>query len=449
MAGDAGTSPNVRYIFVGVADFICLLMAAESLNALQYKRALVWLVAGVASFLIGYHWPRIQSKFRRSSGERQVEEQFAPTDTGASPASHTVPHSREDHQPTLLDLFKKDFSNTLRSSDQEDAIKFQRPDGASLNIRRQVYMDFPAMAKFAGFYIPMPPPPLNLSGDMTFNACLALIKADAVQQAFDHVASQVAIASGRDGQMTRIQDLTFSGRVLIYHEEFLSIYQKADILKAGEAKGMGIQFMGMDYLGTQVAAWHRQQGMDGAPRLLCTGVSSHKGAITVYEDDMTSSPLVSTARVIGRPIFYHLKIANEPTGTVDRKVAEKIAGRVQIFHENGTPAARERLHRWENSPGPKEAGKSADQLVAIDIPPNGVECNLDIAMKYEEEDSFYTPNNETAMRHGQSGWGGEDFKFPPGTYMAKVYLSGTNTVTDLRCQIVNKGVGSKLEITPL
>jgi hypothetical protein len=188
----------------------------------------------------------------------------------------------------------------------------------------------------------------------------------------------------------------------------------------------------------------------GAPRLLCKGVSSIKGAITVYEDDMTSSPLVSTARVVGRPFFYHLKIANEPTGTIERKVAKKVAGRVQMFHENGTPAARERLHRWENSPGPREVGKSADQLVAIDIPPNGIECNLDIAMKYESEDSFYTPNNETAMRIADApGWREEDFKFPPGIYIAKVHLSGINVVTDLRCQIVNKGVGSKLEITPL
>ncbi len=193
----------------------------------------------------------------------------------------------------------------------------------------------------------------------------------------------------------------------------------------------------------------QQPVLDGAPRLLCKGVSSVKGVITVREDDMSSSPLVSRDRVIGRPFFYHLKIANEPTGTVDRKVAEKVAGRVQIFHENGTPAAKERLHRWETSPGPQEVGKSADQQVAIDIPPNGVECNLDIALKYEAEDSFYTHNNDTAMWHGQSGWRDEEFKFPPGTYIAKVHLSGTNVVTDLRCQIVNKGVGSKLEITPL
>jgi len=188
---------------------------------------------------------------------------------------------------------------------------------------------------------------------------------------------------------------------------------------------------------------------NGTPRLLCKGVSSHPGAITFYEDDMSSSPLVTTARVVGTPVFYHLNIANEPTGTVDRKIAEKVAGRVQVLHENGSPAAKERLHRWWNSPGPREVGKSADQLVAIDIPPNGVECNLDIAMKYEDEDSFYTPNNETAMWHGRSGWREEDFKFPPGIYIAKVHLSGTNVVTDLRCQIVNKGIGSKLEITPL
>jgi hypothetical protein len=196
---------------------------------------------------------------------------------------------------------------------------------------------------------------------------------------------------------------------------------------------------------------HRLQlRLDGAPKLVCKGVSSHGNPLVMNEVEMTGSPLVATTRqrIVGTPTFYHMKIANEPVGTIDRKTAEKVAARVQVFHENGTPAADERLHRWEDSPGPVEAGKQADRMVPLDIPPSGVEYNLDIAMKYENDDAFYTPNNETALQ-GIPGWREKQFEFPPGTYIAKIRLQGTNVVSEIECRIVNKGKGSQLEITPL
>jgi len=64
--------------------------------------------------------------------------------------------------------------------------------------------------------------------------------------------------------MTSIQDLTFSGRVLIYHEEFLSIPQKADIIRAYAVKNLAVQFMGSDYLATQITAWYQQHNAKSA-----------------------------------------------------------------------------------------------------------------------------------------------------------------------------------------
>jgi hypothetical protein len=65
MAGDAAGRSPVEYLFFGVVDFICFLMAAESLNVLQYRRASEWAIAGVASILLGYYWPKIKPKFTR------------------------------------------------------------------------------------------------------------------------------------------------------------------------------------------------------------------------------------------------------------------------------------------------------------------------------------------------------------------------------------------------
>lgn len=62
MAGDATGRSPVEYVFFGVIDFICLLLAAESLNARQYIPAIRWTIAGVASILVGYYWPKIKPK---------------------------------------------------------------------------------------------------------------------------------------------------------------------------------------------------------------------------------------------------------------------------------------------------------------------------------------------------------------------------------------------------
>jgi len=60
MASDAAGRSPIEYIFFGVIDFICLLMAAESFNIKQYDKAGYWAIAGVASLLIGYYWPKIK-----------------------------------------------------------------------------------------------------------------------------------------------------------------------------------------------------------------------------------------------------------------------------------------------------------------------------------------------------------------------------------------------------
>lgn len=191
-----------------------------------------------------------------------------------------------------------------------------------------------------------------------------------------------------------------------------------------------------------------QAKLDGMPRLAYKGISFHDNSIATAE--LSGSPLVPTGRmiVIGRPTFYHVRIANEPTGIVNRAIAQQVAARVQMFHENGTAAAAERLHRWEDSPEVQQVQKQADRLLPLDIPPSGVEYKLDIAMKYDGDDCFYTPNNETVI-NGSRDWREHDFAFPPGVYLARVHLQGANVSTEMRFQIVNKGKGPKLEITPL
>jgi hypothetical protein len=129
----------------------------------------------------------------------------------------------------------------------------QWKDGFVLPIKRQVYMDFQAKTRFVGFYVPSAN---QLDSDREYNACLDL--ADDVEQTMIDVGKKQAISAGYSDEQTSMQELMFSGRVLLYHEDHLSILQKADIIKAYKAKHFDVQFRGPDYLGNKIIDWHRQ-----------------------------------------------------------------------------------------------------------------------------------------------------------------------------------------------
>lgn len=171
-----------------------------------------------------------------------------------------------------------------------------------------------------------------------------------------------------------------------------------------------------------------------SPLLVPIGVSKNEN-VAIHD---------AVGKVFGRPTFYHLKIANRPTGTHVRPTARKVAGRIQICDLAGKAKGEERLTRWKHSPGPLEAGKSADLQQAEDLHPSGIEYYLDIAMKYDEDDEFYTPNNDTALTH-------PDFRDPKiafgkGHYVARIELAGENVKTTISCRIHNPGKGKPLTL---
>lgn len=129
-----------------------------------------------------------------------------------------------------------------------DRIGVQFKSGVAVPVRTQLYADFNVKVKFVGFYIPASP--------KTYEVWLQL--ANAVESTIQSFQERVAIGAGYRDESNRLQDLIFSGRVLLYHEDFLTIPQKAAIVGAYAAKHCDVQFRGPDYLGDQVIAWHRQ-----------------------------------------------------------------------------------------------------------------------------------------------------------------------------------------------
>lgn len=148
--------------------------------------------------------------------------------------------------PTLQSLFRTDFANTMKFRD--DSAEIQWASGGKLPIAVQTYYDSPGKSRFVGFYI--------RSSPKTFDACLML--SNEVRWALQNAEKRAVVSGGYRGQMNTASDLTFTGRVLLYHEDFLSITQKAEIIHRYTAKGFDVQFRGPEYLGDQLIAWHHQ-----------------------------------------------------------------------------------------------------------------------------------------------------------------------------------------------
>jgi hypothetical protein len=160
------------------------------------------------------------------------------------------PTAMPEKPPTLGDFFNKDFSNTMKATDDLKLIR--QSDNTIIHVKRQVYLDFDAKTEFVGFYVPSTDP----FSDETFKICRTLV--EAVQPAIENLTKKVEIGGGYKEVDTTLKDLVFSGRVFLYHEGSLSIPQKADLINAYKSKNYDVQFRGLDYLGDQIISWRAQ-----------------------------------------------------------------------------------------------------------------------------------------------------------------------------------------------
>ncbi len=153
--------------------------------------------------------------------------------------------------PSLLDVFNDDFPNLLRARNDISI------EGTNTSFEQQVYLDFLGKSKFIGFYIPRSSNPI--AGGNTANLCSMLI--DQVPSGLAQLSKNVWLQGGYGPQTNTLDELTFTGRVLIYHEDLLSIPQQADIINAYKLKNLDVQFRGEDYLMGQIILWRQKRDL--------------------------------------------------------------------------------------------------------------------------------------------------------------------------------------------
>jgi len=229
---------------------ICLILSATILGGMQMVwqiqtgQPLWWrLVLGFVIFgLIGAGLP--EGLRWISKRENRASKQPA----GAAPSK------AEEKPPTLADLFKSDFPNVMKFTGDRFGIQWK--NGSVSPVVVQNYLDFPAKSQFVGFYV--------ASSTRTFDICMKL--ADDAQAAIEDMRTRVKVGAGDVGGVNTIDDLTFSGRVFIYHEDFLTNPQKARIILAFTEHRYDVQLRGQDYLGPQVVAWHHAHDAKAAQK---------------------------------------------------------------------------------------------------------------------------------------------------------------------------------------
>src|ERR1041385_1316502 len=157
--------------------------------------------------------------------ETRPESTKLPSPSPAATATKDTNVVKDEKPPSLVDLFKNDFPNAMKAFD-ENRVGVQFQNGEVVHIATQVYLDFPAKTQFVGFYIP--------ASGRTVAASLRLV--NGVQDAMDWLRKNQTVRAGYRGESTTLNELVFSGRVFLYHEDFLSITDKANIIKAYKQK---------------------------------------------------------------------------------------------------------------------------------------------------------------------------------------------------------------------
>ena len=144
-------------------------------------------------------------------GLEKPEEPKTETPHAASTSTSLAPNSTT-HPLTLKNLFDTDFRDTLSLNGN---LSVTSPvDGLVHQIPYRVFLDFRSLAKFLAIFIPFDPD--------AFNYCAAV--ASKFQLALYDAESTVDVMMNDPGEtsQTHLKDLTFSGRIFVYHENHFS-----------------------------------------------------------------------------------------------------------------------------------------------------------------------------------------------------------------------------------
>jgi hypothetical protein len=159
------------------------------------------------------------------------------------------PHPASAQRLTSRQIFERDFPHLLKYSGEIA----MNAGGTDLEIRFQVYMDHAGGSKFVGFFVPRLPPGMNPeTRELPFHVCEELV--GSVVTVLSDMDATVLIEAGGVGEQPVAQErLVFSGRVFLYHEDYLTPAQLVALTDLYKTRGYEVQFRGPDYFSYHIA----------------------------------------------------------------------------------------------------------------------------------------------------------------------------------------------------
>lgn len=256
--GGIGLLGSIAGVLIPELFYLCGLLFVLGLHRSKVvhgkSRIVQLLTYGIVAIIvfIGLHFLNgmVRNKLRESNTAlARVIVSMMPNPPERRPSPALYPTTANEQPPTLNDLFSSDFSNTIKVDVSRWGMLHNEVEVIQGPIK--IYLDFQANTKFIGFLVPR--------SEYSFTACKGLW--EQVDPAFKNLEKNFHSKGGFMPHLTDMKDLTFSGRVFIYHEDLFDFRQLADIVDVFRAHNMSVDFRGPEYLSNQRIAWYQKHGL--------------------------------------------------------------------------------------------------------------------------------------------------------------------------------------------
>jgi hypothetical protein len=235
----------------------------------------IFLVCSVALLSVGYGairiWPNAKSQPEQSKNEQPASASGKAMpqhhDTENS-ASAKLEHRRAAKPPikqeplTLKNLFSTDFRRPdVSVSEYPTSITFkQNPqEPLTLEFVAREWQDSNANSKFVTIYIPSQDRDPEKATSKSFLLC-SLIEMKFADLMAQLDGLQLIESPVGTGNLRKSTEFKFTGRIIIYHEDFMRPQDIGDLVRNYSERGLLLEFRGEEYLGAQelLRAAHRQ-----------------------------------------------------------------------------------------------------------------------------------------------------------------------------------------------
>ena len=207
-----------------------------------------------------------------------------------------------------------------------------------------------------------------------------------------------------------------------------------------------------------IAAWKLQQQMDELearpkPRFVWDAPypdirDMYRTPIELGGSGAATGPWSLSECRVASPHFVHVAVRNDPDARIRHReaTAQRVIARISFFAE-GTERPLFTLDgRWGDTqqPSTRSPFDSIADLLPMDFPPNGERHELDIAMKYEDDEWCYAFANES---YRAVDWRKPEWKLVGESFKVRISLQGVGMEDQVRWfALVNLGPGKGMEL---